>query len=51
MKLMLRTMLSELTPRLPEIWPRRGGELVRRRAITMVPMAGARVVWEERREA
>jgi cytochrome P450 len=51
MKLMLQTMLSELTPRLPETWRRRNGELVRRRAITMVPMAGARVVWEERREA
>ncbi|HXD55726.1 MAG TPA: cytochrome P450 [Solirubrobacteraceae bacterium] len=47
MKLILRTVLSELTPRLEGPW-RRPGELTRRRAITMVPMAGARVVWDER---
>jgi cytochrome P450 family 135 len=49
MKLMLRTMLSELEPSVPRrtIWRR--GEWVRRRAITLVPAAGARVVWEKRR--
>jgi cytochrome P450 len=49
MKLMLATMLSELAPSVPRrtIW--RKGEWVRRRAITLVPAAGARVVWERRR--
>ncbi len=54
MKLMLRTMLAELEPRLPEragnplaLLARRG-ELVRRRAITLVPMSGARVLWQRR---
>jgi cytochrome P450 len=57
MKLMLRTMLGELEPSLPaarlplrrrarEAGP--GGELIRRRAITLVPARGARVVWRER---
>jgi len=49
MKLMLRTMLSELEPSLPTgrmTSPR--GELIRRRAITLVPGRGARVVWRER---
>jgi cytochrome P450 len=55
MKLMLKTMLAELAPRVPD--GRRAtfggtggrrGELIRRRAITLVPMAGARVVWERR---
>jgi cytochrome P450 len=48
MKLMLQTMLGELTPSVPPrtIW--RKGEWVRRRAITLVPAAGARVVWERR---
>ncbi len=55
MKLMLRTMLAELRPsaaaarrRLPGA---RGGardELNRRRAITLVPSRGARVVWNRR---
>ena len=49
MKLILRTMLAELTPRVSRPWQRLGGELTRRRAITMVPMGGARVVWEQRR--
>jgi cytochrome P450 len=49
MKLMLRTMLSELEPRLPDGRRWRGGELVRRRAVTLVPAAGTRVVWERRR--
>jgi cytochrome P450 len=48
MKLILRTMLSELEPRAPRspVWRR--GEWVRRRAITLVPAAGARVVWKRR---
>ena len=48
MKLMLRTMLSELEPRLPPGGRRREGEWTRRRAITLVPAAGARVVWSRR---
>jgi len=58
MKLMLRTMLAELEPSLPSMgrarpWgaSRRRGELIRRRAITLVPVSGARVVWESRRRA
>jgi cytochrome P450 len=49
MKLMLQTMLAELAPSIPQrtIWHK--GEWVRRRAITLVPAAGARVVWERRR--
>jgi cytochrome P450 len=49
MKLMLATMLGELAPSVPRrtIW--RKGEWVRRRAITLVPADGARVVWERRR--
>jgi len=49
MKLMLRTMLSGLEPSLPAgraASPR--GEWIRRRAITLVPSQGARVVWRER---
>jgi cytochrome P450 len=49
MKLMLRTMLEELEPRLPangRVW--RKGEWNRRRAITLVPAGGTRVVWERR---
>jgi cytochrome P450 len=62
MKLMLRTILSELQPRLPPEGRGRGrgrlaarwqrfdrGERIRRRAITLVPAAGTRVVWERRR--
>jgi len=48
MKLMLRTMLTELEPSLPPGGRWRGGELNRRRAITLVPAAGARVVWRRR---
>jgi cytochrome P450 family 135 len=47
MRLMLRTMLAELHPRAA------GGlrdEWNRRRAITLVPARGARVVWERRAE-
>jgi cytochrome P450 len=49
MKLILRTVLSELEPQLPSQAPRwRRGELIRRRAITLVPAAGARVTWRRR---
>jgi cytochrome P450 family 135 len=55
MKLMLRTMLGELQPSLPveDRHTLRGrafarGEWNRRRAITLVPAAGARVVWRKR---
>jgi cytochrome P450 len=48
MKLMLRTMLAELEPRLPARGVWRRGEWNRRRAITLVPAAGTRVVWERR---
>src|SRR5438132_1785662 len=48
MKLMLRTVLEELQPSIPRasIWRRR--EWTRRRAITLVPGSGARVVWRRR---
>jgi cytochrome P450 len=50
MKLILGTVLSELSPSLVQrgggIWRR--GEWNRRRAITLVPAAGARVVWGAR---
>ncbi len=48
MKVMLRTMLRELHPVVPRksVW--RKGEWNRRRAITLVPAAGARVVWQPR---
>jgi len=55
MRLMLATMLRELHPSLPRDWRsaggRRGrrGELNRRRAITLVPSQGGRVVWSKRR--
>jgi cytochrome P450 len=56
MKVMLRTMLSELQPRLPSahgpLDTLRGGgpagERITRRAITLVPARGASVVWERR---
>jgi cytochrome P450 family 135 len=48
MKLMLRTMLSELEPGLPKRTRWRAGEWNRRRAITLVPAGGAQVVWESR---
>jgi cytochrome P450 len=48
MKLMLRTMLSELEPTLPKRTRWRRGEWNRRRAITLVPAGGAQVVWEGR---
>jgi cytochrome P450 len=50
MKLILQTVLSELVPSVParggRLWRR--GEWNRRRAITLVPWAGARVVWRRR---
>ncbi len=48
MKVILRTMLGELRPRVPDGRGRGRGELVRRRAITLVPARGASVVWERR---
>jgi cytochrome P450 len=51
MKLILRTVLSELEPHLPAGRRWRRGEWIHRRAITLVPAAGARVVWERRRAA
>jgi cytochrome P450 len=50
MKLLLQTMLSELAPSLPERGGRlfRRGEWSQRRAITLVPAGGARVVWRRR---
>jgi cytochrome P450 family 135 len=48
MKVMLRTMLSELAPRVPQGRRARRDEWVRRRAVTLVPAAGASVVWERR---
>jgi cytochrome P450 len=50
MKLILQTVLRELAPSVParggRLW--RKGEWNRRRAITLVPSAGARVVWRRR---
>jgi cytochrome P450 len=51
MKLILRTVLSELEPTLPHGRRRRTGEWTRRRAITLVPAAGAKVVWRRRAAA
>jgi cytochrome P450 family 135 len=50
MKLMLRTILGELEPSLPRRGARvfAAGEWNVRRAITLVPSAGARVVWSAR---
>jgi cytochrome P450 len=48
MKRMLTTMLAEHRPRVPRRTLWRRGEWVRRRAITLVPADGARVVWERR---
>jgi cytochrome P450 len=48
MKLILRTVLAELSPSVPRgaLW--RKGEWNRRRAITLVPAGGARVLWRRR---
>ena len=48
MKLILRTMLSELRPHSARAASGRRGELDQAQAITLVPAAGARVVWERR---
>jgi cytochrome P450 len=48
MKVMLRTMLSELAPQARQGWRGRRDEWVRRRAVTLVPAAGASVVWKRR---
>jgi cytochrome P450 len=49
MRLILRTVLSELEPKVPKhSRGSRRGEWTWRRAITLVPAAGARVVWERR---
>src|SRR5947207_508949 len=50
MKLILRTVLGELHPSLPRARRWRRGEWNRRRAITLVPAAGARVVWTKREQ-
>jgi cytochrome P450 len=62
MKLMLRTILFELEPSLPVEHGRRrrpsaksgrrfaAGERIRRRAVTLVPAGGARVVWSRREQ-
>jgi cytochrome P450 len=48
MKLILRTVLSELEPQVAGGMLARRGEPMRRRAITLVPASGARVVWQPR---
>jgi cytochrome P450 len=47
MKVMLRTLLSELQPSAPG-GPGARAERIRRRAVTLVPARGARVVWTAR---
>jgi hypothetical protein len=51
MKLILRTVLSELEPSIERRGRWRRGEWNRRRAITLVPAAGAQVAWERRERA
>jgi len=50
MGVILRTLLSELHPSRPRgpLWRR--GEWIRRRAVTLVPAGGGRLVWERRRD-
>ena len=48
MRVILGTILAELKPRAPRGLRGRRGERTKRRAITLVPAAGARVVWERR---
>ncbi len=48
MKVLLRTMLAELEPRVPGGLRARRDERIRRRAITLVPARGASVVWQRR---
>jgi cytochrome P450 family 135 len=50
MKLILGTVLGELEPQRPAGRRHRRGEWIRRRAITLVPGAGAKVVWRRRPE-
>jgi len=47
-KLILRTILAELEPQPPGGVLERRGERIHRRAITLVPARGARVVWRQR---
>jgi cytochrome P450 len=49
MKVILRTMLATREPRVPDGRAGRRDELIRRRAITLVPGRGASVVWQPRR--
>jgi cytochrome P450 len=51
MKLVLRTILSELEPSLPDGRRWREGEPIRRRGTTLAPAAGARLVWTRRQAA
>ncbi len=48
MRVILSTILAELRPHTPRGIRGRRGERTKRRAITLVPAAGARVVWERR---
>jgi cytochrome P450 len=48
MKVILRTVLSELEPRVAGGFMGDRDELIRRRAITLVPMRGAQLVWRRR---
>ena len=48
MKLMLRTILAELEPSIAPGRRARADEASRRRAVTLVPSRGARVVWRRR---
>jgi cytochrome P450 len=48
MKLILRTVLRELEPGIPDGRRWRRGEWNRRRAVTLAPAAGASVVWRRR---
>jgi len=51
MKLILGTVLAELEPSRPPGPAWRRGEWVRRRAVTLVPAAGGRVLWRRRSAA
>jgi cytochrome P450 len=48
MKVILRTILSELEPRAPDGWRGRRDELTRRPKLILVPSRGATVVWRRR---
>jgi cytochrome P450 len=48
MKVILRTILSELEPRGPDGWRGRRSELTRRPKLILVPSRGATVVWRRR---